>query len=204
MRRTLLRWAVPPLGLLALLAAGFFRFLGEVAAAPDAPERRSDAIVVLTGGAERVRTGLDLLDAGLAPRLLVSGAAPRLTLAEFSRAQGRDPATLAGRVTLGRAAATTVGNAAETAAWLRAQGLGADASIRVVTAGYHMPRAMLELQRALPGAVLMAHAVVPSALREGAVPRGRVARLMLTEYLKYGVALIGAAALVPAREAPRP
>jgi uncharacterized SAM-binding protein YcdF (DUF218 family) len=151
-----------------------------------------------------VRTGLELLDAGLAPRLLVSGVAPRLTLGELARAHGREAAALAGRVALGQAAATTVGNAAETAAWLRSQGLGAAASIRVVTAGYHMPRALLELRRALPEATLVPHPVVPSTLREGAVPRSRVAVLMLSEYVKYGVALTGLSAMVPARESSRP
>lgn len=199
-----LRWLLPPATVLAALLGGFLWFLGAVAAAPGAPERRTDAIIVLTGGAERVRTGLDLLDAGQAPRLLVSGAAPRLTLAEFARAHGRGAAALAGRVTLGRAAATTVGNAAETAAWLRAQGLGEAASLRVVTAGYHMPRALLELRRALPDATLLPHPVGPSGLREGAVPRSRIAGLLLGEYLKYGIALTGLSALAPAREAPRP
>lgn len=187
--------------MLAALTGGFVWFLGAVAAAPVAPERRTDAIVVLTGGAERVRTGLELLDAELAPRLLVTGAAPRLTLAELARAHGQEPAALAGRVTLGHAAATTVGNAAETAAWLRAETLGPAPSIRVVTAGYHMPRALLELRRALPTAELVPHPVGPSGLRGGALPRTRIAWLLLGEYLKYGVALTGLSALVPAREA---
>ena len=58
MRRRL-RWAAAPMAVLAVVVAGFFWFLGAVDA-PPAPERRTDAIVVLTGGAERVRTGLDL------------------------------------------------------------------------------------------------------------------------------------------------
>jgi len=74
----------------------------------------------------------------------------------------------------------------------------------VVTAGYHMPRALLELRRALPEAALVPHPVVPSALREGVVPRSRVAVLMLSEYVKYGVALTGLSAMVPARGWSRP
>ncbi|HEV7264903.1 MAG TPA: YdcF family protein [Falsiroseomonas sp.] len=193
------RWAVPPLVLLAALAGGFLWFLGMATAEAEAPARRTEAIVVLTGGAERVATGLALLEAGLAPRLLVSGAAPRLSMAEFARAHRRDLAMLADRVTLGHAAATTVGNAAETAAWLRAEGIGQGAAVRVVTAGYHMPRALLELRRALPGVELLAHPVGPSGLRAGAMPRARVAQLLVGEYLKYGLALTGLSALVPAR-----
>ena len=201
MRRRVARWLLPPLLLLLLLLAGFMWFLGQVSAEPDQPERRTAAIIVLTGGAERVQTALGLLDAGLAPRLLVTGAGPGLTRAELARANGRDPATLAGRITLGYEATSTASNARETAAWLRAEGVGPGEAIRVVTAGYHMPRALLELRRALPGMELLAHPVGPSRLWAGSVPRARIVRLLVGEYLKYGLALTGLSALLPAREA---
>ncbi|WP_270938745.1 ElyC/SanA/YdcF family protein, partial [Falsiroseomonas oryzae] len=122
------------------------------------------------------------------------------TLAELARAHGRDPSALAGRVTLGHAAATTIGNAAETAAWARANGLR---SLRVVTAGYHMPRALLEFGRAMPAVELVAHPVGPAALRTGDLPWTRAARLLGGEYVKYGLAFLGLTALMPARETSR-
>jgi uncharacterized SAM-binding protein YcdF (DUF218 family) len=183
--------------LLVVLLAGFAWFLGQAVAEPADPRRATDAIVVLTGGAERVRTGLALLEDGVAPRLLVSGAAAGLTLAELARAHGRDAADLAGRVVLGHEAASTLGNAAETAAWARA---GRLRSVRVVTAGYHMPRALLELRRALPEVELVPHPVGPSVLRAGDMPLPRTARLLAGEYVKYGLALAGLAALAPQRE----
>jgi uncharacterized SAM-binding protein YcdF (DUF218 family) len=73
----------------------------------------------------------------------------------------------------------------------------------VVTAGYHMPRALLELGRALPGVELVAHPVIPAALRGGEVPLPRAVRLLGGEYVKFGLALAGVAALVPARESSR-
>lgn len=188
-------------GLLLLLVlafgVGFLRFL-DAADEPAAPPRPADAIAVLTGGADRVETALRLLEAGLAPRLLVTGAAPRLTLAELARAHGRDAAALAGRVTLGHAAATTIGNAAEIAAFVRAHGVH---SVLVVTAGYHMPRATLEIRRALPGIELVPHPVQPASLREGGrMPRLRVATLLFGEYVKYVAAAAGLSRLVPARD----
>jgi len=141
--------------------------------------------------------------AGAAPRLLVSGAASGLTVAELIRAHGRDPAALGDRVTLGHAAATTVGNAAEIAAWTRARGLRTP-TLRVVTAGYHMPRALLELRRALPEAELLAHPVTPAILRAGGdIPWTRAARLYGGEYLKYTLAAAGLSTLAPARESQR-
>lgn len=203
--RRLLPWLAAAAAATAALAGGFLWFLAAAQAEAEAPLQRTDAIVVLTGGQERVETGLALLEAGAAARLLVSGAAPRLTLAELARVHGRDPAALEQRVMLGHAAATTSGNAAETAAWLDALAAGGVAvrSVRVVTAGYHMPRALLELRRALPRTELVAHPVGPAALRSGEVPRARAVRLLAGEYVKLGLALMGLSALLPARETSR-
>jgi hypothetical protein len=62
---------------------------------------------------------------------------------------------------------------------------------------------MLELRRALPGVELVANPVVPAILREGEVPFGRTVTLLGGEYLKFGLALAGLAAMVPAGEASR-
>jgi len=191
------------LGGLSLLGplGGFLWFLDAAAAVPDQPLRRTDGIVVLTGGGERVRSGLALLVAGEADRLLVSGAHPDVTLADLASISGLPLAALEGRVTLGRQARTTRGNAAETAAWARAERLG---SIRLVTAGYHMPRARLELRRMLPpGTALVQHPVQPASLRGSeAAGRSRTWTLLLGEYLKFlGARLRLSQLLAPPQEA---
>ena len=198
-------WIGLALAVAVALAGGFLWFLGATRAGVEAPGRRTDAIVVLTGGLDRVETALDLLEGGAAPRLLVSGAATGLTPAALARVHGRDPARLAGGLTIGHAAATTAGNAAETAAWIAAEAASGRPirTLRVVTAGYHMPRAMLELRRALPGVELVAHPVTPAILQAGEVPFTRTVTLLGGEYLKFGLALVGLAGMVPAREASR-
>lgn len=173
----------------ALPVAGFLWFLRAAAAPPADPARRAEGIAVLTGGADRVETGLRLLLADGAARLLISGAHRNASLGDLVRGAGLAPELadqVAGRATLGRAAATTRGNAAEIAAWARREGI---ASIRVVTAGYHMPRALLELRRALPEAMLLPHPVVPAPLRGPAGPREW--RLLAGEYLKLVGAWLG-------------
>jgi uncharacterized SAM-binding protein YcdF (DUF218 family) len=197
MRRWLLRLGVA--GLLALLALGlgFRSFLAATRAAPAAPAPAA-AIVALTGGAERVETALRLLEEGAAPVLLISGANAALTLPELARVHGRPPGSLDGRVVLGHAAATTVGNAAEAAAFARARGVG---SLRLVTADYHMPRALLEFRRALPGVVLQPHPVRPASF--AALPRGRRWALLFGEFVKYGTAAAGLTRYMPARESAR-
>ncbi len=175
--------------LVLLPLAGFAWFLKIAAAQPEESPRRTDGIAILTGGAERVETGLRLLLQDRAARLIVSGVHPDATLADLARGASLPVGALAGRVTLGRAARTTRGNAAEIAAWARAEGVH---SIRVVTAGYHMPRALLELRRALPEAELLPHPVVPARLRDpGAVSHLRTWSLLAGEYLKLLGAWMG-------------
>jgi uncharacterized SAM-binding protein YcdF (DUF218 family) len=145
---------------------------------PTPPDVKTDGIVVLTGGADRVRTGLDLLAAGQAPQLLVSGVHKNAALNDLATKARVNAATLPCCITLGFKALDTVGNAQETAEWARQHNI---ARLRVVTATYHMPRAILEMKRAMPHVWLVIHPVRPesfSPLR----PSGL--RLLLTEYHK--------------------
>ena len=173
--------------LLAALAGGFVWFASSLPAAVEAPERRTDAIVVLTGGSERVAEGLHLLAADRADRLLVSGVHPTVTLEELMALAPDVPLELSSRVVLGYLAGDTEGNAAEAAEWVKAEGV---ASLRLVTAAYHMPRSLLEFRRALPEVEILAHPVFPAAVQQEAWWRdGDLASLLVGEYLKYLVAL---------------
>jgi uncharacterized SAM-binding protein YcdF (DUF218 family) len=165
--------------------AGFLWFVADVER-PQAIRVNADGIVVLTGGADRVAAGLHLLREGRGRVLLISGVGGGVDLATLARQSGVDVAPLAGRITLGRAATTTIGNADETAAWVRDQGLH---SLLVVTASYHMKRAMTELGRTLPEIRLIPAPVIPPALRGG----GGVAtvRLLAHEYTKWLAAELG-------------
>jgi uncharacterized SAM-binding protein YcdF (DUF218 family) len=193
----LLLLLAPPL----LLLAGFAVFVARALDPAPGAGGRTDAIVVLTGGSERVAMGFRLLVEDRSDHLLISGAHPEAGLAEIAAAAGLDPAPFADRVTIGHAAATTRGNAAEIAAWARARQAR---SLRVVTAGYHMPRAMLELRRALPATELVAHPVPSAALRApGALWRPRNWALLFGEYGRYLLARAGLSALAPPRREAR-
>ncbi len=184
-RRLVLRTAL--LGAIAIVCfgAGFAWFV-QAALRAGAPPPHADGIVVLTGGADRIETALHLLLAGRARRLLISGVAPVADLADLARRARLDPARVAGQVTIGHHATSTVGNATETAAWVHAHRIR---TLIVVTAGYHMRRALLEIGRALPRTRLYPDPVLPPALR------GRLdvamLRLLAEEYAKYLGALAG-------------
>ena len=173
---------------------GFVWFLRMTGESPDLPAR-ADAITVLTGGPERIETGLRLLLAGHAPILLVSGIGGKATVQDLARRAGVDATALAGRVTLGHNATTTRTNAVETVPFVQAHYVH---DLIVVTAGYHMPRALVELGRALPNVVLHPAPVLPG---RGAA-RTPSWRLLMEEYTKWLVAAIGLSGYAPAH-APR-
>jgi len=195
-RRT--RWLLGvPAALAAAYGLGFAWFLRLTHDIPPLPAR-ADAIVVLTGGPERIEAGLHLLLDGHGAKLLISGLGGGATLAELARRAGIDPAPLAGKVELGRKATTTHTNAMETAQWVRQQGIQ---TLIVVTASYHMPRALLELGRAMPDIVLTAAPVfapsIPPAAGQGH-PRAPSWRLWVEEYTKWLVASLRLSSQRPA------
>ena len=145
--------------------------------------RTADGIVILTGGAERVDTGLAYLQQGLAPRALVSGVHHDVKLRELM-ALHRIPKNLAGRIDLGFGAIDTAGNAQETARWVKNNAIH---SLIVVTSNYHMPRALLHLRLLLPGKVaLYPSSVTPDILQRADWYTQREAwQILFLAYNKY-------------------
>ena len=188
MRRLAATLSVLALGLALAWLAGFAWFVhGAVQA--EAGGSAADGIVVLTGGADRIVTGMRLLQRKRGRVLLISGVGHGAALADLLHGTGIDPAPLADRVTLGRTATTTTGNADETADWVHAQHLR---SLLVVTASYHMPRALTELARSVPDVRLIAEPVLPPALHRADLS---TMRLLAGEYTKWLVAELGLARL---------
>ncbi|MEA1619028.1 YdcF family protein [Erythrobacter sp. T5W1-R] len=151
-------------------AAGFLWFV--VALPGPAGAERSDAVIVPTGGAGRIARGLEVLDDGLAERLLVSGVDPEVRAAEFAAEFDVAPARMECCVTLGFSAVDTRSNASETAKWVAQNEI---TSLRLVTSDWHMRRAAGELDRALPPHV--------TVIRDAVRTEGNFAVLLL-EYNK--------------------
>jgi uncharacterized SAM-binding protein YcdF (DUF218 family) len=140
------------------------------------PERKVDAVVVLTGGKNRIETGLQLFADGAAPQLFITGVNSGTSRVEIlGRWRGRDALPVC-CITLGYRASTTVQNAQETREWLTETGFR---SVRMVTGNYHMNRAWMEFSHALPDIDIYTHPVKQDDLK---VNKELLRNLLVSEY----------------------
>jgi len=185
----LCRLAIAAVALCGSWVAGLIWF----ATAPSVEDRAesTDAIVVLTGGSLRLHSGIALLREGKGRKLFVSGVNHQVDLDDLLRSSGdswwaHDRASCC--VVLGYQADDTLGNALETAQWIRQQGFH---SLRLVTAWYHMRRSLLEFTRAMPEIEIVAHPVFPEQVKyEHWWARHGTAALLVNEYAKYLATLV--------------
>ncbi|HXE16558.1 MAG TPA: YdcF family protein [Stellaceae bacterium] len=174
---------------------GFVWFVNLVARDTPPDPASTDAIVVLTGGSQRVENGLTLLAEGKAKKLFVSGVYRGTDVKALLGTTSQKPDWLKCCIELGHEADNTHGNAAETAAWMKAEHFH---SLRLVTASYHMPRSMLEFSRAMPDIRIVPNPVFPAvATKDRWWLRSRAGALVIGEYMKYLFALTGLEALGP-------
>jgi len=185
--RRVYRWTLLVLVLaVLLLAGGFWWFVRQMPVVEAAPSRNADGIVVLTGGALRISDALELLASGHGQRLLISGVNRMTRPYEIARLVPEHQRWFSCCVDLDHSATNTIGNAIETRRWVEERRFK---SLIVVTANYHMPRAMAELEHELPGVALVPYAVVSDRVRlENWWDNPSTARLLILEYLKYIVA----------------
>jgi uncharacterized SAM-binding protein YcdF (DUF218 family) len=163
---------------------GFFAFAERIGAlqTPDVLAA-ADGIVVLTGGQSRLEAAAALLASAKGKRLLISGVHPTIGKSDVLRAVGGNPALFKCCVDIGHEALQTVGNAAETAKWVRDHDY---ASIILVTNNYHMPRSLLEMERVLKNVKITPYPVVNSDLTGGSwMSRPDTVRVLLGEYVRY-------------------
>ncbi|OLP62177.1 hypothetical protein BJF93_01365 [Xaviernesmea oryzae] len=175
--------------LLLIMAGGVLAsmlyFADQVASLTPPDDPKADAIVVLTGGFQRIDQAVELLQEGAGARLLISGVHPTTTGTQIRRNTQSSADLFRCCVDIGHDAIDTIGNANETAGWIRAHGYR---SILVVTNNYHMPRSLLELQRASPDIRFMPYPVVNSDLKTSNwMTNPMVVKTILTEYVKYSV-----------------
>ena len=176
-------------------SSGFIWFSLALQADNTGAVAKADAIAVLTGGRDRMMVGVDLLQQGKGQRLLISGVNPNIGDDHLRRVLGLDK--LAGPkqgtklfaccIDVGRVAPDTVGNAMEIGTWAQLHGYD---TVIIVTAAYHMPRALVEARRISPALKLQPFPVYPDNVKlEQWWAFGGTARVLASEYNKYLISL---------------
>lgn len=138
-----------------------------------APIDATDAIVVLTGGPNRIDRGLEILKSGKSRKMLISGVDRDVKPRELSAQYPGSAKYFACCIALGFQSVDTRSNALETAAWVKRNKV---TSLRLVTHDWHMRRARFELDRALPSNITVTNDAVSTQPSLGA---------LFKEYNKY-------------------
>lgn len=168
------------IGLVLMWLAGLFYFIYDLSQPVPPNDRKTDGIVVLTGGNSRLQEAVQLLEDGVGTKLFISGVNAQVTDLELRTVLGSSKALADCCIESGTLAQNTVGNAEEIAQWVVKNHIS---SIRVVTSLEHMPRALVEIRRFMPGIDIIAHPVGqwrPENIRFVSLAR---------EYSKYLVSL---------------
>jgi len=178
-----------------MLVIGFFIFTGSIERSQLEP-RTADGIAVLTGGAARIDEAMKLLTQQKAKRLLITGVNRTTSTEALKQLASQGDQLFSCCVDIDKEARNTIDNATETSQWVARNHY---TSVIVVTSNYHMPRALAELARVMPGVTLIPYSVVDNNVhldRWWTFPG--TTRLLISEYLKYlpALARLGATQLV--------
>lgn len=117
---------------------------------------KTDAIVVLTGGKNRLAEAMKLYNDNLADILIISGVAENVTLSQLERQNHTVIENRPDQVILGNEASNTIENAIEVSEAVRRNNV---ALLRLVTSYYHMPRSEQEILLRNPDVEIIYHPV---------------------------------------------
>jgi uncharacterized SAM-binding protein YcdF (DUF218 family) len=166
--------------------AGFWYFGWTINHFQPNPTEHTDAIVVLTGGRNRIAEAVRLLDVGLADKLFISGVGKDISLKNIAKSQ-KFHVVHQDLVELGHEALNTSENADETTEWARKNTIS---SIRLVTSNYHILRSQLEIQHLAPQLHIVPHPVYSEKIEKKWWTSRQTFSLIFKEYNKFLCAYI--------------
>lgn len=170
--------------LFCLWLCGFILFDNYIRNFSIDKNKKTDAIVVLTGGRNRIAEAIALLNAGLADKMLISGVSDNVIIPDIEdkvKIHIDNPE----KVDLGYEARDTIGNAKEIKEWIEKNQI---TSVRLVTSNYHLPRSMVELEALdLPISVLP-HPVYSDSISKKWFLSWGTFKFMAAEYNKFLIA----------------
>ena len=141
---------------------------------------KTDAIIALTGGKNRIAEAVNLLNKGLAEKLFISGVQKDISLEEIQKASV--DTNIKGEVTIEDKSLNTVENAIETNKWINENNIK---SIRLVTSNYHIFRSLEEFNIRNPELVIIVHPVYSENVSKEIWKNFGSLNLLVSEYNKF-------------------
>ncbi len=139
-----MRYALFILAFIALILFDFFLFINKIPDEEAMTNEGVDAIIVWTGDYARIKTAFLLHERNENTLLFISGAYDGASLEEIRIASGYDKPPKEKLIHIGRQARDTIGNAQETADFVREHNIG---KIYLITSNYHIPRSLYLLKK---------------------------------------------------------
>ncbi|MBR2137023.1 MAG: YdcF family protein [Alphaproteobacteria bacterium] len=160
---------------------GFFGFDHAINHFQTDISTKTDAIVVVTGGRNRISEGIRLLNEHLSEKLFISGVAKATNVQDildksFVKTEYKD------KIELGYQATNTIENASEIARWIRKNHIR---SMRFVTSNYHVPRSLAELSAYHKTVKIIIHPVYSENVAHNWWQSWGTCRLFAAEYNKF-------------------
>lgn len=166
---------------LFLWFAGFCAFNYNINHYPAPDNDKTEAIIALTGGRNRIAEAVRLLNEGKAEKLFISGVEKNISLQDIERR--KDVKIKTNReIQLGNMSTNTVENAIETSEWLKKNNIN---SIRLVTSNYHIPRSLEEFHAQNPNLKIIAHPVYSECISKKWWKNPGSFLLIASEYNKF-------------------
>lgn len=144
-------------------------------------EAKADAIIVLTGGKNRIREGAKMLSRNMADKMFISGVSKDVSINNVLR-KNDIPLEIGEKIELGKAAHTTVENAMETREWIIENRIR---SIYLVTSNYHTPRSLAEFEEYNPDIKIYSAPVFSDSVARKWWSKLDTFKLIFSEYNKF-------------------
>ena len=153
----------------------------------------SPNIVILTGGANRIKDGLKIIEnfqnsKNINYKILVSGTGMGFTKSSLKKKLGPNfnSQLIECCIELDSVSKNTLTNASETFKWTKKNDIK---EFILITSNYHMPRAILEFKNIMPNLKIHTYAITPDKHEiENWLSSYQTFGLVFTEYFKYIVA----------------
>ena len=147
-------------------------------------------IVILTGGTNRIKDGLKIIEdfkksKKINSKILVSGTGMGFTKSSLKKKLGPNfnPKLIKCCVDLDSVSKNTFTNASETFKWAKKNDIK---EFILITSNYHMPRAILEFKNIMPKLKIYTYAIIPKKHNiENWLNSYETFNLIFTEYCKY-------------------